>query len=247
MFGQLIKAEWVKLTTNPSFYWILGTIATLQIIISVSLGAFGTVASGEVGGILFFGSILGFMVFAGIPVLGTYSATNLTAEYSSGMIKTTFLAAPQRIMVIFAKFLVLSATFLAYLLMTVGITVIGMMAIIGGFVEYFTSDIIRYVIVLCIYLVGLVAIALGFAGLIRHSAGSVIAVLALIWPVFSGLLVLITRETSVAAYTANGAIINMLSTKSEGVTGWPMATVIFLIWSTAVFALGVWRISSRDT
>jgi hypothetical protein len=98
----LLNAERIKLSTTRSTLWIAVAVAAIAILLA---GAQGAMASEPVEPSR---AALGVAVF-GVPVLMVLASMTMTAEYRSGMIRTTFIAAPNRTMVIIAKTAVISA------------------------------------------------------------------------------------------------------------------------------------------
>jgi ABC-2 type transport system permease protein len=176
-----VRAEWVKLRSVRSTWWTL--IATF------ALGAGLTIlmcwanadwlASAEAdespGSFITWGMIVAQITAV---VLG---ALVVTPEYATGMIRTTFAAVPARGRVLFAKSVVLVT-----LLLVVG-TGTALVGYLGG--NYFLDregigmslegDVLRAMYGSGLYLagIGLFTVAVGF--LLRHTAATISAVLAL--------------------------------------------------------------------
>jgi hypothetical protein len=97
----LLNAERIKLSTTRSTLWIAVAVAAISILLA---GAQGALASEPVEPAR---ASLGVAVF-GVPVLMVLASMTMTAEYRSGMIRTTFIAAPNRTLVLIAKTVVMS-------------------------------------------------------------------------------------------------------------------------------------------
>ena len=100
----VLAAERIKLSTTRSVLWTSLTVAVL------SLGLAAIQASTAYGGASMppEKAALGVVVF-GVPVLMILASMTVTGEYRSAMIRTTFLAAPDRTLVLAAKAVVAAA------------------------------------------------------------------------------------------------------------------------------------------
>ena len=91
-FANLLRSEWIKITTLRSTWWSLGITAVLSIGISMMIAS----ASAQFGG--------GFPAVSAILsptqftmlVAGILGAIVITGEYSTGMIRSTLTAEPRR-------------------------------------------------------------------------------------------------------------------------------------------------------
>lgn len=98
---SLLNAERIKLATTRSSLWIAAGVTAL----SLALAALqGSLASSPLEPAR---AVLGIAVF-GVPVLMVLASMTVTAEYRSGMIRTTFIAAPNRSLVLVCKAVVAS-------------------------------------------------------------------------------------------------------------------------------------------
>ncbi|HTI76901.1 MAG TPA: ABC transporter permease, partial [Mycobacterium sp.] len=120
----------------------------------------------------------------GVPVLMVLSAMTVTGEYRSGMIRTTFMATPNRSLVLAAKAvvaLVFSAVYAA--VMTVIAVVVAHLTtppLVGTQLSFIDPDTWRLIGAITLYAALTAVLGVGVAALLRHSAG-VVAVL-LLWP-----------------------------------------------------------------
>src|SRR5215207_9319335 len=125
----------------------------------------------------------GVAVF-GVPVLMILAAMTVTGEYRSGMIRTTFMATPDRTLVLAAKAVVAAAFSAAYAaVMTIAAVMVGcLMAppLVGSQLSLVDPGTWRLVGAVALYAVLTAVLGAGVAALLRHSAGAV-AVL-LLWP-----------------------------------------------------------------
>jgi hypothetical protein len=120
----------------------------------------------------------------GVPVLMILAAMTVTSEYRSGMIRTTFMATPNRTLVLIAKAVVaamFSAVYAAGL--TIAAVLVGrLMAppLVGSNLSLADPGTWRLVGAISLFAALAAVLGVAVAALLRHSAGAV-AVL-LMWP-----------------------------------------------------------------
>ncbi len=177
----VLRSEWVKLTTVRSTWWTLIAMFVLGAGLTTLIcwGNAEWLASAEAdespGSFITWGMLIAQIAAV---VLG---ALVVTTEYGTGMIRSTFAAVPARGRVLAAKSLVLVAV-----LFVVG-TVTALVGYVGG--NFFldrqgigmslSGDVLRSMYGSGLYLagIGLFTVAVGF--LLRHTAGTISVVLAL--------------------------------------------------------------------
>ncbi|GAA4723997.1 ABC transporter permease subunit [Nocardioides endophyticus] len=179
--GAVLRSEWIKLTTVRSTWWTLVATFVLGAGLTI-LMCWGNAdwlasegADESPGSFITWGMMIAQITAV---VLG---ALVVTTEYGTGMIRTTFAAVPARGRVLAAKSVVVVAV-----LFVVG-TVTAFVGYFGG--NYFLDregigmslegDVLRAMYGSGLYLagIGLFTVAVGF--LLRHTAGTISIVLAL--------------------------------------------------------------------
>ncbi|SED59514.1 ABC transporter permease subunit [Jiangella alba] len=185
-FGRILDAEWTKIRTVRSTVWTLASLVVLGVGLTALIcwGVAGELAddsAGEpIGAFVTWGLMFGQIAAL---VLGILVAT---AEYSSGMIRTTLAAAPRRWSVLAAK-----TTVLAGLLLVLG-AITSTLAILAG--NFFLDregigltlsdpEVLRTMAGGGLYLAVLGVFGLGLGLLLRHTAGAVTVGIALIFVV----------------------------------------------------------------
>ena len=179
--GAVLRSEWLKLTTVRSTWWtvlsafVLGAGLTILMCWANADWLASADADESPGSFITWGMMIAQITAV---VLG---ALVVTTEYGTGMIRTTFAAVPARGRVLVAKSLVIVAV-----LFVVG-TVTAFVGYFGG--NYFLDregigmalegDVLRAMYGSGLYLagIGLFTVAVGF--LLRHTAGTISVVLAL--------------------------------------------------------------------
>jgi len=179
-FRNALTAEWIKLRSVRSTLWVLLLTVAVCVGFSVlqaiantqrwdSMGpqerAHFHAASNSVAGV-FFGQL----------IIGCLGVLAMSAEYTTGTIRATITATPQRVLAFLAK--------------------IGVFTVVAGIVAVFTTltsffvaqaifsskhadvgltdgENLRVVLGAAVFLVGVALIGLGFAAVLRHTAGAV--------------------------------------------------------------------------
>jgi ABC-2 type transport system permease protein len=185
---DIARSEWTKLRSVRSTYWTLVTAAAAMIGIAgllstVYINRYDTLSAAEKLGFNPITFSLNGLLLAQLAI-GVLGVLVVTSEYSTGMIRATFAAAPQRRTVLAAKAAVFAAV----------VTVVGIAASFGAFfvgqailsskgISAGISDpgALRAVLGAGLYLAVLGLLALGLGTLIRHSAGAIAAVFGLIF------------------------------------------------------------------
>ena len=196
--GGTLASELTKIRSVRSTYWTLLALLVVSVGIGAAISA-GTAASwshmsagdratfdptqASLGGLFFLGQLV-------IVVLG---ALTLTAEYSTGMIRTSLTAMPRRTVMYAAKAAVFAAVALVVTFVAAFISFFLGQVLLGSTHDTATlsqPNVLRAVIGTALYvtLCGLFAFALG--AILRHTAGTITAVIGLLFviPVLVNLL-----------------------------------------------------------
>jgi ABC-2 type transport system permease protein len=175
----VLNSERIKLSTTRS---VLATAAGVAVL-SIGLAALQGSTAYETAPLPPEKAAMGVAVF-GVPVLMVLAAMSVTGEYRNGMIRTTFMATPNRTLVLTAKAIIAAlfsagyAAVMAIVAVVVGRTVAPPLA--GSDLSFVDPDTWRLIGAITLYAALAAALAVGVAALLRHSAGAV-AVL-LLWP-----------------------------------------------------------------
>ncbi len=164
-WAAVVDAERIKLLTLRSPLWAASAAALLSIGIAVLQAAERYSPMNAPS------AALGVAVF-GVPVLMVVAAMTVTAEYRSGMMRTTLMASPDRTVVLCAK-AVVAAVFCA---VTAGAMTVG--AILAARVA--DPQMWRTVAGIALYAALAAVLGVGVAALLRHTAGAVTVLL--LWP-----------------------------------------------------------------
>jgi ABC-2 type transport system permease protein len=175
-----LDAERIKLSTTRSPLWSAVAVAVL----SVGLAALQGYTAYEYSPLPPEKAAIGVAVF-GVPVLMILASMTVTGEYRSGMIRTTFMAAPNRTMVLIAKAVVAAVFSGVYAVVMVIASIIvarvvGATPQIGSQLSLSDADTWRPVGAIGLYAMLAAVLGVGVGALLRFAAGAV-AVL-LLWP-----------------------------------------------------------------
>lgn len=176
--GHALASEWTKMVSVRSTLWTLGSLVV--VVIGIGLLFVVQSADGDYTGITFatpalFGLLVGQIA---VMVLGVLT---ITSEHATGLVRTTFTAAPERHRVLTAKYLVFSAT--AFTVVTCAVFVVGLAGqIVHGGSSAGPHPASEWVGALLgslyVTLLGVLALAIG--ALIRHSAGAIAVMLGFV-------------------------------------------------------------------
>ena len=256
-FGRLLLAEWTKLRSVRSTYWSFVIMIVLFLLFSwllphLVVSNWSQSKPTDQASVLFdpVGVIMGsgrFLSELAIAVLGVMVTAG---EYSTGMIRSTLLASPHRVRMLAAKSIVFTA-----LVLVIGEAVsfagflIGRQTFKSLLTVNLTGDDLREVVGNGLYLAMLGLFSLVLGALIRHVAGAITGVVALLL-VISNIISLIPGKignylytyeptNAGAAITARHVPDNFLLTSWEGYG-------IFAAWTAALWILAAWLLVRRD-
>lgn len=173
----VLDAERIKLTTLRSPLWAAAAAAVL----SLGLAVLQASVAYDFERLSVSVAALGVAVF-GVPVLMIVAAMTVTAEYRSGLIATTFMATPDRTLVICSK-AVVAAAFAAITaaLMVAGSVLVAWLVAAPGVGDGLTpTGTARFAAAVALYAALAAVLGVGVAALLRHTAGAVTVLL--LWP-----------------------------------------------------------------
>ena len=186
--SRILKSEWTKLRTLPSTWRTATAAVTLSIGLGVVLcisqaGQWASMTAAQRATFDPTACSLGGFFLVGAVLLGALAVRAVTAEYSTGMIRSTFTATPARRRVLAAKAAVTAAfAFPVALLAAVVSFGLGQQVFAGKHLQAsFGSPGVLQALVFAALAVSLVAvIGVGLGALIRHTAGATTALVLVI-------------------------------------------------------------------
>ena len=246
------KAEWTKLRTLPSTW----RTVIIAFGISVALGAILCVSQVQQWKNMTPGqrqtfdptscSLFG-VVFVGAVLLAALGVRAMTAEYGTGMIRSTFAATPTRRRVLAAKAGVIAAfVFPVALLTTVVSFEVGQRVFIGKHLDVsFAHPGVLQALVFGALAVSFIAvIGVGLGGLIRHTAAATTALLLVI---VGGVTLAQLLPAGLRQYVPGTALQAAVTVNHSAGLLQPGAAVVVLgVYAAIVLAAASIRISHRD-
>ncbi|WP_432563164.1 ABC-2 transporter permease [Kineococcus sp. SYSU DK003] len=258
-FGGLLRSEWIKfwsvrsviVTMVVSFVAIVGigvlvSLATRSALSSVE-GAQAMAANGvDAVGASMTGAQLGTLIVAAVGVIV------IAGEFSTGMIRTSFVTAPGRLGVLAAKALVLAvnvavvtgvAVFLAFFLGQAVLDTRDFGVAIGD------DGVLRALLGNVAVLVGVALAGLGVGALLRNSAGGICTIVASIFVV--PLLLMPIPESWGGDHLqefwfSNTAQNATLVTQNPAYLDAGPGLLVFAVWVLALLGLGALALKTRD-
>ena len=191
---RALRSEWIKFRSIRTSYVVLA-IAVFLLIALGALISFGFVEGLRQGdreaaaASAFLGAVtitLNGTLLAQIAI-GVFGVLVVTSEYSTGMIRATFAAAPNRLMVLVAKAVLIVLVTIAIMAPAAFATFAIGKSILAGQIDASWSDpgVIRAVFGASLYLAGIGVLGAGLGWILRSAAGAIatlIGVLAVLPP-----------------------------------------------------------------
>ncbi|WBB57999.1 ABC transporter permease subunit [Streptomyces sp. WMMC500] len=252
--AHAVRAEWTKLRTVPSTWWLL--LAAVVVTAAVGAGAVGGLSTAHCPPAgcredVVKTSLAG--VWAGQAAVAVLASLAFTAEYGTGTIRTTLTAVPARLRVLAAK----SAVVAAAVLVAGGAGVLGALlagraVVPAGFDAYDpgAGPVLRAGFGTALYLVLVALLALGLGAALRDTAGSVAACLGVLYaaPLVAGMVSdpeWVERLQRYGPASAGLAVQSTVDTADLPIGPWAGLGVL-AAWSAAALALGAAALRHRD-
>ncbi len=185
-FGGVLRGEWTKLLSLRSTWWTLAITIAVMALISLAVAstvddfvAYAAAAGQEAHGAELI--ISGFQF--GMVTVAVLGALLITGEYSTGMARSTFAAVPTRLPVLWAKAIALTVvTAVTSVLSLVVATLVaapwlsehGLVPRLDQAHTWWAFGGMTY------FFVAVALVALGLGTVVRHTAGSITAVLGVL-------------------------------------------------------------------
>lgn len=251
--GHAIASEWTKIRSVRSTMWTLGVFVLLVVGIGLAVAALVAESTGEasLGGenplsFGFFGVLIGVMCVITLGVLTTAS------EYGTGMIRTTMTACPPRGRVLAAKAIVFFAVAFTVTFVSVLLVALIDVSMLDGAREPTGAEWLKATLGVSLYvaLLGLVSLFVG--SVIRHSAGAITLMIALVLAPLVIALFMAARaleglrqglfEYSIPSQLS---VFYTVSLSESGPTGWDPLWIALGV-TAAAFAGAVLLLQRRD-
>ena len=256
-FGRLLHAEWTKVRSVRSTFWFLAILAVTSVgfntlVVGVTIASWD--ATNAATRQMYLADPTGFLrpalLYAQIP-LCVLGALAITSEYSSGVIRSSFLAVPRRVPMLAAKAAVLGAVVFAVSEVIGFVAFFIAQAIIGHRLPESLRDpaTFRAVFGVGLYLAVLGLFSLAAGALVRHTAAAITVVVGFV-VVFAGLARLIPGSAGVhiSAFLPASAGLMITHAHQEAadlLSPWQGFGVLCL-WTVVLLATACYVLHCRD-
>lgn len=218
--GHAVASEWTKLTSVRSTMWTLGSMVLL--VVGIGGAVILQTASMDYEQMPFIAPAL-FGLLVGQLAVIVLGVLTITSEYGTGLVRTTFTAAPDRYRVLTAKYLVFGVT--SFLAIAGSVCLVGLAATIlrngtgsgaHSSAEWASGLLGSFYVTL----LGVLALAVG--ALVRHSAGAIAVMLGVVTlpPVIGAVLsiweALVPAGRALLQYNSPVALIELFGLPTAG-------------------------------
>ena len=240
-FGNAARMEWIKLRGLRSTWWTLAVTAAAATGIGIGAGAGTTAGAKDVTNNVLSG------VAVGLLLIGTLGVVTMSGEYSSGAIRATLAAVPNRIRLLLAKVAVFGAVAFGFGELAALIAFTGGRASLraGVPVPSLTGASLRAVVLAGagICLVGLIGLGIGV--IVRHTAP---AMAVMVGGVYVATMVFGGLTQHAIGYLPVAIVANSLCAvhvEPGFLQPWPALGVLAL-YAALLLATGGWLLIRRD-
>ena len=248
---DVLTSEWIKLRSVRSTYWTL-LIAAVTAIGGSAIVGFATAHSPKGGSKAFDPVAMIFLGWLEYPVLavGILGVLAFTSEYSTGQIRTTFTAVPRRRAVLAAKTCVMGAVMLLF-------------GEVIAFIAFFLAEALqaghsggislsqpgapRAVLAAGFCLFAIAVLGLGLGSIIRHTAGAVAALPAVIYLPLIVLVLPSPWGERIGRFTLLAAADQLVSAHARtGLLPPAVSLLVLIAWPAAALLAAALLITRRD-
>jgi ABC-type transport system involved in multi-copper enzyme maturation permease subunit len=256
-FARLLLAEWTKIRTVRSTMWslilyVLLSLGFTTLLVSLIAASWDDTADGDRAAIS--ADPVNFILgagFLGQLVVCVLGVLVISAEYSTGMIRATLLAVPRRLPVLWAKALVFTVLILVAGLAVSFVSYLIGSAILSDKVPVSLGDegVLRSVIGGGLYLAMLGLFSLAIGAIVRHTAGAITGVIALVL-VVGPLAQLLPGKIGDYVYgympsEAGYMITSARQGEDDLLSPWE-GYGVFALWTFALLAIAAYLLKRRD-
>jgi ABC-2 type transport system permease protein len=247
---DVLTSEWIKLRSVRSTYWTL-LIAAVTAIGGSAIVGLSTAHSPNGGGTAFDPVAMIFLGWLEYPVLavGILGVLAFTSEYSSGQIRTTFTAVPRRLAVLAAKASVMGVVMLLFGEVIAFIAFFVAAALESGHhgISLSQPGAPRAVLAAGFCLFAIAMLGLGLGAIIRHTAGAVAALPAVIYLPLVLLALPSPWGERIGRFTMLVAADQLVSAHPRGGLLPPAVSLLILLaWPAAALLAAALLINRRD-
>jgi len=247
LMPDLLRSEWEKLRSIRTTFWSLIITVVAMVGIGAIVAAVHTGSSGR-GFDALSGTFTGVLLAQ--LAIGVLGVLTVTSEYSTGMIRSTFIAAPQRRAVILAKAGVVGLVTFVVGTVASFATFFVSAAILsshGTHLSLGSPGALRSVIGVGLFLGILAVLAVGLGTIIRSSAGGIAALvgLLLVLPTLTQAIPASIRDSVEKFLPANAGQAVFLHTDTGSLSPW-IGLLVFAAYAAAGLGIALVMVGRRD-
>jgi ABC-2 type transport system permease protein len=247
--AEVIASEWTKIRSVRSTFWLLLVAGVTALggstIVAMSERSSSKPPTGDPVASI-------FLAWLEYPVLavGILGVLSFTSEYATGQIRTTFAAIPQRLTVLAAKASVTGLLALIFGEATAFASFLLSEAILAGHHDATSLSHPRVLEALlaagfCLFAIAILGLALG--AIIRHTAGAVAALPALIYLPLIVLTLPHPWNDSIGKFTLLMAAYQLVSEHQHtALLSQPLSLAVVVAWPAAALLIAAVLIQRRD-
>jgi ABC-type transport system involved in multi-copper enzyme maturation permease subunit len=254
--GRVARSEWTKLWSLRSTRWSLLAAVTAMlalgpIIAAVQMGRWNSLSAHDRSILDSIDLGVGGYHLAQLAI-GVLGVLVISGEYSTGMIRSSLMAVPKRLPVLWAKLGVFSAVTFVLMLGATLASFFAVQAIVTSHhVDHSLGDphALRAVVGTALFLTVLGALGLGLGALLRNTAGGIAAYVALLF-VLPGITALLPASTgdAITPYlplNAGTTVATSTFDNSHHLSTWG-GFAVFCGYTAAIVAIAAVRLARRD-
>lgn len=253
-FPRVVRSEWIKFWSLRSTTITLAAAVLVFIgigLLASSISADGGLDGGPGGGGP--GSptdiSLAGMNFAQL-VLGTLGVLFMASEYTTGMIRSSLAAVPERLGMLWAKAVVFAGVVFALMLVSAFVAFLGGQAIIGDGAASLSDDgVVRAIIGSAAYLTGAGLLGMALGALLRSTPAAISTYFGAMF-LLTGVAQLLLPESwrdTVAPYLPSEAGTAMSAvTQNDGALSPVGGLLVFVAYLAVLGGAAAWRLKHND-
>jgi ABC-2 type transport system permease protein len=250
-FGNLLRSEWTKLRSLRSTYWSGAFIVVATVGLAVFMGVRWARQIGSLPPRFDATNVSLSGVYLAQLVVGALGVLTISSEYTTGMIRATFSAVPQRRVLLAAKAAVLAgATLVLGEILAFVSFLICQALLVGKHAGVSLGDpgALRAVFGAGLYLTAIALLAFGLGAAIRHTAGALSAFFGILFaPSIFVALLPASLGNDIAAYLPGNSGSQVFTTLAAKDTLSPWAGLgVFCLYVLAALVGGFALVGARD-
>lgn len=260
-FGRLVRAEWIKVRALRSTYWTLGAAAFLHGLIPTLLGLAVQLTNEEGSATTPADSfaLLGFGTSLSVFLVIVFAVLQITGEYRTGLIRSSFAADPRRLPTLGAKAVVVTGA--AVIVGVVGtlLAVLGTLPFSGALdldLRLVDAETWRLLFGPTLYIAGWALFSLGIGAMLRSTAATLSIVIVYLM-ILDGILMILPLDVirtiypympapASAGVTQGGTMGDLSAMIVDGTLSAWQGFGVFGIWVAVVFVGAALLVRRRD-